>query len=399
MKLIAGGLLAAAGAVFVVCVTVGDGHGVWGYVQAAAEAAMVGGFADWFAVTALFRHPLGLPIPHTAIIPRKKDQLGRALAGFVQQNFLNGPVVAERLQSAEIPRRAGEWLSDPVHAAGLAADIGAGVGGAASVLRDDELRAAILGYVDRRLHATAVAPPLARAIDALCESGQHQAALTMVLRGVMRFLDENRAVLRVRLAEESPDWVPNWVDERVFTRAFTGLQAFLADVIDQPAHALRLGFDRRLRAYGHELRTDPTTAQRAEDAKNRLLDRPDVHDWFGSLWTQLKAGFLAEAGQRGSQLQLGLAGLIEQLGRTLTSEPALREKVDSWLVNVVHFLLTRYEPEVLGLISATVDRWDANDTGRRLELQVGRDLQFIRLNGTVVGSVVGLLIYAVAQLL
>jgi uncharacterized membrane-anchored protein YjiN (DUF445 family) len=221
----------------------------------------------------------------------------------------------------------------------------------------------------------------------------------MVLRGVMRFLDENRAVLRVRLAEESPDWVPNWVDERVFTRAFTGLQAFLADVIDQPAHALRLGFDRRLRAYAHELRTDPTTAQRAEDAKNRLLDRPDVHDWFGSLWTQLKAGFLAEAGQRGSQLQLGLAGLIEQLGRTLTSEPALREKVDSWLVNVVHFLLTRYEPEVLGLISATVDRWDANDTGRRLELQVGRDLQFIRLNGTVVGSVVGLLIYAVAQLL
>ncbi len=199
MKLIAGGLLAFAAAVFVVCVTVGDGHGGWGYGQAAAEAAMVGGIADWFAVTALFRHPLGLPIPHTAIIPRKKDQIGRALAGFVQQNFLNGPVVAERLTAAQIPLRAGEWLSDPRHAAGVAADLGSGLAGAASVLRDDELRSAILGYVDRRLHGLSIAEPLAKAIDTLRESGQHQVALTAALRGVMRFLDENRVVLRDRL--------------------------------------------------------------------------------------------------------------------------------------------------------------------------------------------------------
>jgi uncharacterized membrane-anchored protein YjiN (DUF445 family) len=399
MKLLAGGLLALAAAVFVVCVTVGNGHGGWGYGQAAAEAAMVGGVADWFAVTALFRRPLGLPIPHTAIIPRKKDQIGRALAGFVQQNFLNGPVVAERLQAAEIPRRAGEWLSDPAHAASLAADIGTGLGGAASVLRDDELRAAILGYVDHRLRATSVAPGLARAIDAVRESGQHQVALTAILRAVMRFLDENRTVLRERVDKESPDWVPAWVDERVFTRAFTGLQSFLADVIAQDQHELRQGFDRRLRDYAQELRTDPAAAGRIELAKNQLLDRPDVHDWFSTIWTQLKAGFLAESADPRSQLQQGLAGLIAQLGRALCTDDALAAKVDSWIVNVAGFLLTRYEPEVLGLISATVARWDAADTGRRLELQVGRDLQFIRLNGTVVGSVVGVVIYGVAQLL
>jgi uncharacterized membrane-anchored protein YjiN (DUF445 family) len=399
MKLVAGGLLAVAAVLFVVCVTVGDGHGAWGYGQAATEAAMVGGIADWFAVTALFRHPLGLRIPHTAIIPRKKDQLGRALAGFVQQNFLNGPVVSERLQAAEIPRRAGEWLSDPGHAAALAADIGSGVGAAASVLRDDELRAAILGYVDQRLRATAVATPLARTIEAVRASGQHQVALTAALRGVMRFLDENRTVLRDRLEQESPDWVPAWVDERVFNRAFAGLQSFLADVISQDGHALRQAFDRRLADYAHELRTDPGAAAQAEEIKNRLLDRPDVHDWFGALWTQLKAGVLAESADPRSQLQRGLASMVEHLGGALVADPALRAKVDGWLVDAVHFLLTRYEPEVLGLISATVGRWDAADTGRRLELQVGRDLQFIRLNGTVVGSVVGVAIYTVAQLL
>jgi uncharacterized membrane-anchored protein YjiN (DUF445 family) len=399
MKLVAGGLLAAAAGLFVVCVTVGNGRGAWGYVQAAAEAAMVGGIADWFAVTALFRHPLGLPIPHTAIIPRKKDQIGRALAGFVQQNFLNGPIVAERLQAAEIPLRAGSWLSEPEHAATLAADIGSGIGGAASVLRDEELRAAVLGYVERRLHELEIATPLSRAIDTVRESGQHQVALTAALRGVMRFLDENRDVLRDRLEQESPDWVPAWVDERVFNRAFAGLQAFLADVIAQDQHALRAGFDRRLRDYAHELRTDPAVAAQAEAAKNRLLDRPDVHDWFATLWTQLKANVLAESADPRSQLQQGLASLIVQLGRALSTDEQLRAKLDGWLANAAHFLLTRYEPEVLGLISATVARWDAADTGRRLELQVGRDLQFIRLNGTVVGSVVGVVIYGVAQLL
>lgn len=399
MKLIAGGLLAVAAGVFVVCVAVGHGHGGWGYGQAAAEAAMVGGIADWFAVTALFRRPLGLPIPHTAIIPRKKDQIGRALAGFVQQNFLNGPVVSERLRSAQIPLRVGEWLSDPGHAATLAADLGSGLAGATSVLRDDELRPAIVAYVDRRLHAVAIAPGLAKAIDALRESGQHQIALTAGLRGVMRFLDENRNVLRERLDQESPDWVPAWVDERVFNRAFAGLQAFLADVIAQDDHALRQGFDARLRDYAHELRTDPLTAAKAEQVKNGLLDRPDVHDWFGSLWTHLRASLLAESADPRSQLQQGLAGLIASFGRTLTTDAQLRAKVDDWLDSSTHFVLTRYEPEVLGLISATVARWDAADTGRRLELQVGRDLQFIRLNGTVVGSVVGIVIYSVAQLL
>jgi uncharacterized membrane-anchored protein YjiN (DUF445 family) len=399
MKAIAASLLVAAAILFVVCVTVGDGHGVWGYLQATAEAAMVGGLADWFAVTALFRHPLGIPIPHTAIIPRKKDQLGGALAGFVQQNFLTGPVVVERLRAAEVPRRLGEWLAQPEHTTRLAADIGSGVAGVASVLRDDELRAAMLGYLDRRLHDTPAAPPLARAIDMLCDSGQHQVVLSAVLRGVMRFLQENRSVLRDRLDQESPDWVPAWVDDRVFNRAFVGLQSFLADVLTEDDHSLRQGFDRRLRDYAEELRADPATAERAEQVKNGLLERPDVHDWVAGVWTNLKAAVVAESANPRSQLQRSLAGLIGQLGRALCQDAELRAKADAWLGDGAHFLLERYAQDVSALISVTVARWDAADTGRRLELQVGRDLQFIRLNGTIVGALVGILIYSVGRLL
>ena len=260
---------------------------------------MVGGLADWFAVTALFRHPLGLPIPHTAIIPRKKDQIGRALAGFVQQNFLNGPVVAERLQAAEIPRRAGEWLGDPAHASRLADDIGSGIGGVGSVLRDDELRAAIVGYrrpapARRPRVAPGAGPGHRRRVRLRPASGRSDRGAARV----MRFLEENRAVLRERLDQESPDWVPAWVDERVFNRAFAG-DAGLSCRRHRRRTITRCGrqFDRPAARLRQRAADRPRAAARVEQAKNELLDRPDVHDWFAAMWTQLKASVLAELGR------------------------------------------------------------------------------------------------------
>jgi uncharacterized membrane-anchored protein YjiN (DUF445 family) len=383
MKVNATGLLVLAAAVFVVCVTVGDGHGVWGYVQAAAEASMVGGLADWF----------------TAIIPRKKDQLGAALGSFVQEHFLTASVLGEHVAQAQVPRRTGEWLATPENAARVADEFAAALGGIGSFVRDDEVRAAVAAYAEKRLRSADVAPLVSRVLDAVADSGQHQVALTAGLRGLMRFLDDNRAIFRSRLAEESPEWIPEWVDDRVFARLFTGLQSFLADVVADDSHDLRRQFDHRLREYASSLRTDPSKAASIDAAKQQLLDRPEVREWLTTLWTHVKGAILAGAADPGSELRRTVGSLTIQLGTSLRDDPSLQAKVEAVLQSMVSHVSERYGADIADLISTTVARWDAEETSRRLELQVGRDLQFIRINGTVVGALVGVLIYAISQLL
>jgi uncharacterized membrane-anchored protein YjiN (DUF445 family) len=396
MKLFAASLLAFAAAAFLVSVLIGDGNGVWGYLETGSEAAMVGGLADWFAVTALFRHPLGLPIPHTAIIPRKKDQIGASLGSFVQQNFLTGEIVAERLAALDVPRRVGDWLADPVRARRLSRDAGAGLVGVVAMMRDDELGVAVEQFAQARLREVPAAPILARVVEAAIDGGQHQVALTSVVRGLATFMEENRAMFRERLSDESPSWVPGWVDERIFSRLYSGVLEFLADVAARDDHELRAQFDVRLREYVIALRTDPDTIARAEQLKEQLLEHPAVRAWTGSLWETIKASILTAADDPASQLHTALASVIVQGGRALAGDVPLQRRVDRLLASTATRLLARYGDDVSELISATVERWDAAETGRRLELQIGRDLQFIRVNGTVVGALVGIAIHTVA---
>jgi uncharacterized membrane-anchored protein YjiN (DUF445 family) len=360
---------------------------------------MVGGLADWFAVTALFRYPMGIPIPHTAIIPRKKDQIGASLGLFVQQNFLTAKVVGERIRSAEIPRRVGDWLVDPGHARRLVEEGAAALQGTATVMSDEEIRSAVAAFAEARLRDIQAAPVVARVIDIVVEGGQHQAALTAGLRGLMRFLNDNRPALRQRLAEESPEWVPEWVDDRVFLKLFTGLQNYLADIVSDEDHDFRLQFDKRLRAYASSLRTDPAAIARLEAAKQQLLDHPAVRTWLGSLWFPLKQALLEAAADPNSELRVTAEGVVVRIGESLRSDPATQYKVDGWLQSAVTHLLARYGDDIAELISTTVARWDTKETSRRIELQVGRDLQFIRVNGTVVGAMVGVLIHTVGRLL
>jgi uncharacterized membrane-anchored protein YjiN (DUF445 family) len=398
MKATAAGRLVAAAVVYALCRSLTDGSGGWGYLQAAAEASMVGGLADWFAVTALFRHPLGIPIPHTAIIPRKKDQIGEGLAGFVGKYFLTEAVVSERVAAARVPQRLGQWLADPDHARQLAAELSSAVGGMASVLRDDELRNAVATFADKRLRELDAAPLLARLLDAVCDSGQHQAVLTHVLRGTMRFLDENRAVFRSRLADESPEWVPDWVDDRVFAKGFTAVQSFLADVSIQDEHELRRTYDAKLRDLAERLRTDPEQAAKVEQAKLQLLEHPKVREWLSTLWVTGKALVVDGVSDPDSELRRTIESLTMRAGEVLRDDPAVAGKVDEALQRMTGHIVTNYAEDLAGVISATVERWDTAETSRRLELQVGRDLQFIRINGTVVGALAGLLIYAFTQL-
>ena len=261
MKRLATGLFVAAALVFLACVLLGEGAGAWvGYVRATAEASMVGALADWFAVTALFRHPLGLPIPHTAIIPRKKDQIGASLGTFVQENFLTTHVVEEKLATVDVPGRLGAFLAAPGRAERLAGDAGVALTALTDLLRDDDVQPAVAALVDRKLHETPLAPVVARALELIVEGDRHQEVLSAALRGLARFLEDNKVVFRAQLGDASPAWVPDWVDEKVFVRAFTGVQLFLDEVGAVPRHEQRRSYDARLRAYVHALRTDPETA-------------------------------------------------------------------------------------------------------------------------------------------
>lgn len=398
MKLFAGLLLVAAAVIYVLCRSVTDSHGVWGYVQAAAEASMVGGLADWFAVTALFRHPLRLPIPHTAIIPRKKDQIGTGLAEFVSDYFLTTDIVGERVAAAQVPKRVGQWLAEPAHAAQVAAELSGAIGGMAAVLQDNELRDAVASFADKRLRELDAAPLLARVLDAICDSGQHQAVLTAALRGTINFLEDNRASLRRRLSEESPEWVPDWVDDRVFSKAFTTLQSFLSDITLDSRHELRTGYDTALREFATKLRTDPEQARKIEEAKLQLLDHPAMRGWLTTLWVRGKSMVLDGAADPTSDLRSGVERLTIRIGEVLRDDQVAGAKIEDALQRLSAHVVTNYADDLAAVISTTVERWDTEETSRRLELQVGRDLQFIRINGTVVGSLAGLAIYTASQL-
>jgi uncharacterized membrane-anchored protein YjiN (DUF445 family) len=400
MKRLATGLFLVAAAVFLVCVLVGEDAGAWvGYVRATAEASMVGALADWFAVTALFRHPLRIPIPHTAIIPRRKDQIGESLGAFVQTHFLTREVVEHTVDSADVPSRLGALLAAPGRAERLAGDAAVALQAVGDLLKDDDVQPAVAALVDRRLHATPAAPVLARVLELVVEGDRHQEVLSAALRGLARFLHDNRIVFRARLGDASPAWVPDWVDDRVFDRAFAGVLEFLDDVGDDPRHELRRVYDARLRAYVHALRTDPETAGRVEEFKKELIEHPAVRAWSGSLWANAKNAVLAAAADPDSELRARVATMIGDVAQRLQTDPVLRELVQRQGRRAAGYLAERFPGDLAALVSTTVARWDTDETSRRIELQVGRDLQFIRINGTVVGGMAGLVIYTVAQLL
>jgi uncharacterized membrane-anchored protein YjiN (DUF445 family) len=236
-------------------------------------------------------------------------------------------------------------------------------------------------------------------LELVVEGDRHQEVLSAGLRGLARFLQENRLVFRAQLGDASPSWVPDWVDDRVFDRVFAGLQNFLEEVGSDPRHELRRSYDARLRAYVHALRTDPESAARIEDLKKELLEHPAVRTWSGSLWTTAKNAVLTAAADPDSELRGRLAGFIRDGARLLQTDPTVRELVQRHSHTIAGYLVERFSGDIADLVSSTVARWDTDETSRRIELQVGRDLQWIRVNGTVVGGLAGLVIYTVAQVL
>ena len=398
MKAVAVGLLVAAAVVYVIATSAG-GEGTWGYVQAFAEAAMVGALADWFAVTALFRHPLRIPIPHTAIIPKRKDQIGRSLGDFVESNFLTNEVLGERLAQANVGARLGHWLAEPGNARRVSEALGDALKGTLEVLDDEEVQHGLEGVVRRRVRATPAAPLVGKVVDLSVEGGHHQRLLDAVLASLHGFLDDNRVTFRKRLEQESPWWVPEPIDDRIFEKIYAAVGRFIGDVGSDREHEVRRTVDVRVAAFAERLKQDPELLAKGEVLKEELLDHPDFRAWIESLWLGTKRGLIEAANNPASEFRTHAADNLQRLGDRLSREPELQRKVDDWVERSVGYVVEHYRSEVSDLIASTVERWDGETTARKMELQVGRDLQFIRINGTLVGGLAGVVIHALSDLL
>ncbi|MFJ8056504.1 DUF445 domain-containing protein [Streptomyces sp. NPDC096142] len=400
MKLTALALLLFVAVVYVLAKWAShSGAGPWaGYVAAAAEAGMVGAMADWFAVTALFRHPLGLPIPHTAIIPTKKDQLGVSLGEFVGENFLSEEVVRQRLRAVGIGSRLGAWLADPDHADRVTAELSAALRGALTVLRDSDVQAIVGEAITRRADAQEIAPGIGKTLERIVADGGHRRVVDLIVARAHDWLVLHDEQVMDAVEGGAPGWTPRFVDKRIGERVYKELLRFVTEMRDMPSHPARGALDRFLADFAADLQSDTETRARVERLKGEVLGRGEVQDLIASAWTSVRSMIVSAAEDERSELRLRVRASLLSLGARMAVEPKLQAKVDGWVEGAAVYVVTTYRKEITSLITDTVAGWDAEHTTRKIEANIGRDLQFIRINGTVVGSLVGLLIYTVTRL-
>ena len=388
-------LLAGATVLFVAVTAVGA-HGVLlGYVQAGAEASMVGGVADWFAVTALFRHPLGLPIPHTALLVERKDQFAATLGRFVQENFLTADVLAERIRSARLVPRLASWLADEASAArfaGRAADLVVTV---AEALRDEDVQRVLTAELTRAVDAVEVAPLAGRALRVIIAGGHHAELFNAILSGADRYLAGHYEEIRELFEAESPRWVPDAVYRRVFDRLYTRLRQRLVAMAADPDDQSRQQFEEWIAGLPDRLETSPELRERGERLKHDVLVSAGLRDWSSSLWQKAKEGLRIQAADPDSELRRRLADALAAAGQRLGSDRRLADGLDRVVESGARALADQFHDELAGLVTGTIERWDAAETSSQLELLLGPDLQYIRINGTVVGAGVGLALHAI----
>ncbi len=396
MRTVATSLLVLAAVVFVL--THGR-EGGWEYVNSAAEAAVVGALADWFAVTALFRHPLGIPIPHTALIPRKKDQLAASLQDFVADNFLREDVIRERVTAAEPAQRIGAWVIAPGRAHRIV-DEGSRV--AADLLgriKQEDVQAVITEMIVPRMIEEPLSPAVGQLLAEVLEEGAHAGLVDLGLEELHGWLERHPERITDLIKQRAPDWAPQWANSMIADRLFREALTWIDDIRRDPDHDARIALDHWLVQLADDLQHDPETMDRAERLKERLLTQPKAAATTVRLWDSFRRGLVEALGQSDGLLRRRVVEELERLGERLQSDPVLAARVDRWAGDAAAYAVNHYGTEVATVISATVERWDGKETAERIELHVGRDLQFIRINGTVVGGLAGLVIHICGQLL
>ena len=374
-----------------------------GAVRAFGEAALIGGLADWFAVTALFRRPLGLPIPHTAIVPTRKDDIGRALARFIRDNFLVREAIERRLDRADLAERLGAWLAKDENAARVTRDLGAAFAWLLRASDGKELRNALGTSLRGALDAVPVGVGLAALLEVLLDvllSGEHAEKLIDKLVALARSqLESQRVLIRVRIHERSPWWLPKFVDQQIFDELVGGLEQILEAISRDPRHPARAEIAAALKSLRDSLASDPTLVERSRTLQSEVIDHPAIRAYAQDLWQRLDADLHAALQDPQSALRLGVEREIRAIGNALASDPAVAATLNAWLEQLLLYLVENYRDPLSEIVSETIEQWDPNATSRRIELAIGTDLQYIRLNGTLVGGLVGLLLYVGWRLL
>jgi uncharacterized membrane-anchored protein YjiN (DUF445 family) len=393
MKSLAVGLLVFAAVVYLVTL---DAGGFWGYVNAGAEASMVGAIADWFAVTALFKHPLGLPIPHTALIPRRKDDFGRSLEDFVQENFLQEEIIRERLAAARVSDRVGEWLSVPANAAKVVSEGAALAAVGLRRLRDSDVEALVADVVLPRLLLEPISPIAGNLLAEVLADDAHHGLVDLALEEGYHWLVHNQETFTAVIGERAPWWAPDRLNELVTDRIHLEAVRWLADIRADPHHRARAALDSLLAQLAEDLLSNPATQERAERLKTRLLEHPQLLAAGMSVFDALKRALLHALDDSEGVLRERAVAELVRFGERIGTDEALRERLDTTVADAAAFAVRRYGGELTAVITHTVARWDGREAAARIELQVGRDLQFIRINGTIVGGLVGVAIHAIS---
>ncbi|MGE5502892.1 MAG: DUF445 domain-containing protein [Actinomycetota bacterium] len=396
MQAFATGLLLLMAVVFIACRMFEPRWPALAYLRAFAEAGMVGACADWFAVVALFRHPFGIPIPHTAIVPRNKDRIGQSLGGFICNNFLAPEVVSAKLASLTLAHRVAGWLRTPENAAFVARRSAGLLPPMLEALEEEPVRRFFGEAARRGIETVAAAPLAARVLSVLVAHGHHQKLFDRAVEIGEEFLLRHADMIRARVAANSYRWLPRWVDDRLADKVLTGLLDTLAEM-RAPDHPWRDTFHQAARDFITRLAEDPDTLAQGERIKAEVLANPLVEDYFDSLWTEVKGRLKADLAADEGMVRQGLERALLALGARLDDDPRMQSILDRWVRRAIERYVVPNRGEIGSFIAGVVARWDTRTLVAKLELQVGKDLQYIRINGTIVGGLVGLLIYALGR--
>lgn len=395
MKRLALGLLILMLATLAIAATLQDTHPWWGWVRAFAEAGSVGAIADWFAVTALFRHPLGLPIPHTAIIPRNKDEIGRTLGTFVEENFLTPENLARRFGSLDAAGAAMRWLSTPQNSQRCARGICEFVPGMLDSLDDAEYRRFLDQAVLPQLERLDVAPLAGKLLEIMTHEERHQALLDQSLRTLDGWLTENRELIREKFSEASR-FTPGFFDHYVVNRFVDGIVALLHEIALNPEHEMRSRFDEATRTFIHNLKTSPEYAIRGRGLLDDIIGHLRTETYYETVWEDLRSRIVADIGHPTSVIVSTLAEALAASARIVLVDEGLRARLDGWIHRSVEALLIRHRQEISKLIAEVVASWDAKEISDKVEAEIGRDLQYIRINGTLVGGAAGVVLHGLS---